>query len=148
MIRRCAALGVLLLTACTSGGAVTSTSRPTLLPVTSAPAPVLPSASGPSRVAALLAGIPTKGRAPKTGYDRDRFGPAWTDDNDDDFGHNGCDTRNDILRRDLRHVVLKPDTQGCVVLTGQLDDPYTGHVIAFTRGERTSDALLPDEPEE
>ena len=127
MIRRFATLGLLLLTACTSGGAVTTTQRPTLLPVTSAPAPVLPSATGPSGLAALLASIPTKGRAPKTGYDRDQFGPAWTDDNDVDFGHNGCDTRNDILRRDLRDVVLKPDTQGCVVLTGRLDDPYTGH---------------------
>ena len=31
-----------------------------------------------------------------TGYDRDRFGQAWLD-----ADRNGCDTRNDMLRRDL-----------------------------------------------
>ena len=29
---------------------------------------------------ALLAALPVKGRAPKTGYDRDLFGQAWSDD--------------------------------------------------------------------
>jgi hypothetical protein len=43
-----------------------------------------------------LESIPVKGRAPKTGYTRDEFGPAWAD-----VDRNGCDTRNDILARDL-----------------------------------------------
>lgn len=51
-------------------------------------------ASTPSSDAAeLLAQIPIKGRAPKTGYDRALFGTAWTDDVTVEFGHNGCDTR-------------------------------------------------------
>jgi hypothetical protein len=88
--------------------------------------------------AALLATLAVKGRAPMTGYDRDDFGPAWSDNTDDLFGHNGCDTRNDILRRDLRSITLKPATHGCTVLTGTLHDPYTGRAISFVRGERTS----------
>ena len=54
-----------------------------------------------SATSAKLATLAVKGRAPKTGYDRSRFGVAWTDDVTVADGHNGCDTRNDILRRDL-----------------------------------------------
>ena len=38
-----------------------------------------------------------KGRGPMTGYDRAQFGSSWAD-----VDRNGCDTRDDILRRDLR----------------------------------------------
>ena len=72
--------------------------------------------------AAALATIPVKGRAPKTGYDRDQYGTSWTDDNNVSFGHNGCDTRNDILRRDLYNPVIKANTNGCVALSGELRD--------------------------
>jgi hypothetical protein len=77
---------------------------------------------------AALATISIKGRAPTTGYSRDEFGPAWTDTD-----HNGCDQRNDVLRRDLTAETLKPKTHGCVVLTGTLADPYTGTTIAFRK---------------
>ena len=90
---------------------------------------------------AALNALPIKGRAPLTGYTRQQFGPAWTDDNDDPLGHNGCDTRNDILRRDLTSIAVKADSSGCVVLTGSLADPYTGSTIAFTRGVTTSSAI-------
>ena len=93
---------------------------------------------------AALATLPVKGRAAMTGYARYQFGPLWTDDVTVGDGHNGCDTRNDILRRDLTMVILKPDTNGCVVLSGALNDPYTGTVIDFTRGRRTSDAVQID----
>ena len=83
---------------------------------------------------ALLATLSVKGRAPMTGYSRALFGPAWTDDNDDPLGHNGCDTRNDILRRDLTARVIKPGSNGCAVLAGTLADPYTATTIHFTRG--------------
>jgi hypothetical protein len=79
-----------------------------------------------------------------TGYRRDQFGPAWTDDVTVALGHNGCDTRNDILRRDLANVALKPGTNGCVVASGVLHDPYTNTVIDFTRGAGTSDAVQID----
>jgi hypothetical protein len=91
-----------------------------------------------------LAALPVKGRAPMTGYDRDAFGPAWSDDTDDTWGHNGCDTRNDVLRRDLTDLALKPDTHGCVVLTGTLRDPYGATTIHFVRGVGTSTAVQID----
>jgi hypothetical protein len=82
----------------------------------------------------LLETIPVKGRAPKTGYSRDKFGPPWTDDVDVEGGHNGCDTRDDILRRDLSDVVPR---SGCTVLSGVLHDPYTGKDVPFNREEGT-----------
>ena len=92
----------------------------------------------------VLAGLPVQGRAPKTGYSRDEFGQAWSDDVDVEGGHNGCDTRNDILRRDITAPQIKPGTQGCVVLSGTLADPYSDQVIAFVRGETTSEAVQID----
>jgi hypothetical protein len=82
----------------------------------------------------VLTTLAVKGRAPTTGYARSQFGSAWNDDTLVPFGHNGCDTRNDILRRDLGHVAIKSGTNGCVVASGELLDPYTGRRIAFTRG--------------
>lgn len=91
-----------------------------------------------------LAALPIKGRAPKTGYDRDLFGQSWTDDVDVEFGHNGCDTRNDILRRDLTAITLKPGSNGCAVQTGTVADAYTGSTIDFVRGADTSSAVQID----
>ncbi|GGC61344.1 DUF1524 domain-containing protein [Hoyosella rhizosphaerae] len=87
---------------------------------------------------AQLLALEVKGRAPKTGYSRDEFGPTWTDAVDVDGGRNGCDTRNDILRRDLVDLVIKPGSNGCSVLAGTLHDPYTGRQISFVRGQGTS----------
>lgn len=86
----------------------------------------------------LLATLPIRGRAPKTGYERDNFGQRWTDDVDVDGGHNGCDTRNDILGRDLTVVVTRGGANGCKVLTGVLFDEYTGETVDFLSGEETS----------
>ncbi|MFD1814741.1 GmrSD restriction endonuclease domain-containing protein [Rhodococcus gannanensis] len=87
---------------------------------------------------AILATLPVKGRAPRTGYERARFGEAWTDDVTVEGGHNGCDTRNDILRRDLTAVVTKDGTRGCKVLSGTHFDEYTGETASFTSGQDTS----------
>ena len=84
-----------------------------------------------------LARIPVKGRAPMTGYEREQFGQAWAD-----VDRNGCDTRNDVLRRDLRDVILKPGTRDCVVISGMLLDPYGGRQIAFERGEGSGDVQI------
>jgi hypothetical protein len=116
----------------------TPTTRPPATPggtttrATLVPAPAGPSAR-PGTALAALAALPVKGRAPRTGYDRGLFGQAWADTD-----RNGCDTRNDILRRDLTALVLRAGTYGCLVLSGRLDDPYTGQPIAFVRGEGTS----------
>jgi hypothetical protein len=82
---------------------------------------------------AVLETLAVKGRAPKTGYDRSQFGPAWSD-----VDRNGCDTRNDILNRDLKSIVYKPGTRDCLVLSGILLDPYSGEQIPFERGASTS----------
>ncbi|MGA8548004.1 MAG: HNH endonuclease family protein [Mycobacterium sp.] len=94
--------------------------------------------------AAKLETLPIKGRAPKTGYSRDAFGQAWTDDVRVEGGHNGCDTRNDILHRDLTDITVKLGSHGCTVLSGTLNDPYTGKAIPFTRGAKTSTAVQID----
>lgn len=83
-----------------------------------------------------------------SGYDRDCgpgdgcvFGTAWNDATDAPGSRNGCDTRNDVLRGSLSKVVIDPNTKGCVVLRGILDDPYTGSTIEFVRGYGTSNAI-------
>lgn len=106
-----------------------------------APPPIDPLVA-PARAALPL--LEVKGRAPKTGYDRDLFGQAWSDDVTTEFGHNGCDTRNDILKRDLQEMTFRPGTRDCVVLTGVLEGPYTGKRIEFTRGQNTSTAVQID----
>jgi hypothetical protein len=75
-----------------------------------------------------------KGRGPMTGYDRSRFGSAWVDVN-----RNGCDTRDDILRRDLRQRSARPGSGGCVIVSGTLADPYTGTTIRYVRGHSRID---------
>ena len=87
----------------------------------------------------VLATLPIKGRAPKTGYSRSEFGSAWAD-----VDRNGCDTRNDILDRDLSAKTFKPGTRDCLVLTGVLADPYTARTIDFVRGSTTSSAVQID----
>jgi len=55
------------------------------------------------------------------------FGPAWSD-----VERTGCDTRNRVLAGQLREVEFKPGTRGCKVLSGVLDDPYSGTQINFS----------------
>jgi len=124
---------------------VSATSRPdvigSLSPVPPTPTSE-PSSSAPAAAGTALAALDTMrvaGRGPMTGYDRALFGPAWTDTD-----RNGCDTRNDILRRDLTNKTLKAGTNGCVVLTGTLREPYSGTTISFVRGTTTSTAVQID----
>ena len=80
-----------------------------------------------------IAKLVVKGRAAKTGYTRAVFGPAWSD-----VDRNGCDTRNDILNRDLSSIIYKVSSKDCVILSGILLDPYSGESIDFLRGVSTS----------
>ena len=86
----------------------------------------------------LLATLPIKGRAPKTGYDRALFGQAWAD-----VDRNGCDTRNDILQRDLTGITFT-NSVPCKVKSGTLADPYTATFINFLRGSGTSSKVQID----
>lgn len=82
--------------------------------------------------------LPVKGRAGKDDYDRSQFGQAWLD-----VDHNGCDTRNDILRRDLGSVRFS-DGSKCKVAGGSLAEPYVGKPIEFRRGPESSKAVQID----
>lgn len=76
--------------------------------------------------------VPGYQRSCATG-DACSFGPAWTDDTTDADGHNGCDTRSDVIRTQMTDVVIKAGTHGCYPLSGTLHDPYTGTVIKWSR---------------
>ena len=89
-----------------------------------------------TKATAVLAKLAIKGRAPKTGYDRDLFSDGWGD-----IGE--CDARNYILRRDLKSLTWR-DSPRCTVATGILNDPYTAKKIYFVRGVSTSSAVQID----
>jgi hypothetical protein len=103
---------------------VTTSALDASVPVTSA------SATSDTAIA-LLATLPVKPALTMSGYVRTAdFGTAWLD-----VDRNGCDTRNDILARDLTGVVRSGP---CRVTSGTLVSPYTGATIDFVRGENTS----------
>ncbi len=82
----------------------------------------------------LLAALPVKGRAPKTGYTRTQFGDGWA-------LVGLCDTRNLILARDLVNARV---SKACKVMSGTLHDPYTAKDVLFERGATTSDLVQID----
>lgn len=86
----------------------------------------------------MFAAVSLAGAAPAdaaSGYSRSQFGTAWTDNNSATWGHNGCDTRNDILRRDMPIKKIKSNTRGCVVSSGIITSKYTGGKLIFVRGK-------------
>jgi hypothetical protein len=131
-------LGIVVLTGL-GGCTVTNATGPTGSTANQSGAPAGPKGSAPKFTAPkgsalkALDTIAVKGRAPNTGYSRAKFGPAWADTD-----HNGCDQRNDILRRDLTGETFKAKTHGCVVLTGTLADHYTGKTIVFSKASATA----------
>lgn len=126
-------LTALALTGCTT----TAVSAPETLSPAASNAPSSDSTTtgsddtaAPADVTALLNSLPVKGKAPKTGYDRVKdFGPAW------ELPGRTCSTRDLVLAHDLTNVVKDG---ACKVLSGVLNDPYTGKTINFRRGVDTS----------
>jgi hypothetical protein len=88
--------------------------------------PTANSQSATTDAVTALNKLEVKGRAPKTGYTRSQF-PHWSDPD-----RNGCDARNDILKRDLTDITYKEGTRDCKVIAGQLLDPFSGKVIIFS----------------
>ncbi|MGW2545940.1 HNH endonuclease family protein [Kitasatospora sp. NPDC001574] len=81
----------------------------------------------------LIARVATARTGSKDGYDRNEFGPAWTDNVDGvPGGHNKCDTRNDLLARDGTAVERK-DGSSCVVTSMTIHDPYTGRTVQWSK---------------
>ncbi|SDS02967.1 Protein of unknown function [Paraoerskovia marina] len=110
--------------------ATEATTTPTPEP---APEPSATTPATPNTGAAWLAVLDTVDVAPEgtsSGYDRDRYGDGWSDTDG-----NGCDTRNDVLARDLDDVEMR---DACLVENGWLDDPYSGERTYFERGWETS----------
>lgn len=108
-----------------SASSVSATPSPTTGPS------VEPVAAEITAARAMLAVLPIGGRGPKTGYNRTAvFGPAWVD-----VDGNGCDTRDDILARDLTNVRRRGS---CTVESGTLADPYTGRSMRFTKSAATA----------
>lgn len=89
---------------------------------------------GNSNAKAELGKLEVKGRAPKTGYTRKQFGNGWGK-------INGCSVREVILARDLTDEKID---EKCRVLSGVLNDPYTGQIIHFQRGEKSSSKVQID----
>jgi hypothetical protein len=121
--RKARSLAALAAAALITSGCTTAPDSP--------PAGGSPGKGGPALVAVDT--LTVKGRAPKTGYEREKFGKAWFD-----VDGNGCGTRDDILKRDLTDVRLKEGR--CKVASGVLaDDPYTGNRVDFVRGRSKVD---------
>lgn len=115
-----------------------TTASPTETP-TPAPTPTPTATAKPKKrtALALLEKLKVKALGSQSGYDREGdFGEAWID-----VDGNGCDTRNDILRRDFEKITRD---DWCIIYTGVIDDPYTGETINFTRGRGTSLAVQID----
>ena len=91
--------------------------------------PVYPVPQGSARAA--LEELAVKGRAPKDTYQREAFGQAWQD-----VDRNGCDTRNDILRRDLTAVGFTEGSK-CRVAVGPSRAVH-GQGVDFRRGPESS----------
>ncbi len=148
------ALGLVVLTSCSQPTVSAPTAAvPSPVATVESPLPVAPlvsteevptapaenspsSAVAPAAKSALavLQTLRVAGRGPKTGYSRAQFGQAWAD-----VDRNGCDTRDDILNRDLRSKTFRAGTGGCVVTSGNLADPYTGTTVRYIRGASVVD---------
>ena len=80
---------------------------------------------------AMISQLQVASKMSGKGYDRYGDFGRWQD-----LDGNGCDTREDVLSRDLRNVKMNPDF--CEVEYGLFDDPYTGEKDReFIRGENS-----------
>ena len=77
----------------------------------------------------ILEKLEVKGRAPKTGYDREQqFYKSWP-------SIDGCSLRQKIIKRDLGDTAVLGD-DNCTVLSGEFDEPYTGsHMIFYQKSD-------------
>jgi hypothetical protein len=129
-------LAVLLaLTGCTFEWQLEGPAEPALTSVGQGDVPA--GTLDPTAASAALAGLQVAEKTALDGYERGCgegescvFGPAWAD-----VDRNGCDQRNDVLHRDLTDLEVREGTQGCVVIAGVLDDPYTGETVEFVKAE-------------
>ena len=92
--------------------------------------------SGESKLAVdVLEELEVKGRAPKTGYSREQFYDGWP-------SVDGCSLRQRIIRRELGESAVILD--GCNVVAGEYDEPYTGKHLVFNERADISDGIQID----
>ena len=78
--------------------------------------------------------LEAKGRAPKTGYAREEFYNGWPT-------VEGCSLRQRIIRREFGETAVM---DGCNVVAGEYDEPYTGEHLVFTTREEISNRIQID----
>ena len=83
---------------------------------------------GAKLAAEVLEELEVKGRAPKTGYSRDEFYSGWPT-------VDGCNLRQRILKRELGESAI---LDGCTVIGGEFDEPYTGEHVVLNSKEEVS----------
>lgn len=76
----------------------------------------------------ILERLEVKGRAPKTGYKREEFYDGWPT-------VEGCSLRQRIIKRELGDTAV---LEGCDVVAGEYDEPYTGEHMVFTEKSQIS----------
>jgi hypothetical protein len=82
-----------------------------------------PQTSAYGNARALLQQLPVEGWDSRRDFARYRFGEPWSDDVSVEFGRNGCNIRDDILRRDLTELVARPGTSVAV---------HVDHVVSLS----------------
>ena len=76
----------------------------------------------------ILEKLEVKGRAPKTGYARTEFYNNWPT-------MDGCNLRQRIIKREFGDTAV---LDGCTVVAGEFDEPYTGEHRIFTEKSQIS----------
>ena len=85
------------------------------------------------RAADVLEKLEVKGRAPKTGYARTEFYNNWPT-------VDGCNLRQRIIKREFGDSAV---LNGCDVISGEFDEPYTGeHKVFKGKAEISKDVQI------
>ena len=82
----------------------------------------------------VLERLEVKGRAPKTGYKREEFYNDWP-------SVEGCSLRQRIIKREFGDSAV---LDGCNVIAGEYDEPYTGQHLVFTERSQISSGVQID----
>ena len=80
----------------------------------------------------ILEKLEVKGRAPKTGYSREQFYDGWPT-------VDGCNLRQRILKREFGESAV---LEGCNVVAGEFDEPYTGEHRVFTNKSQVAEIQI------
>jgi hypothetical protein len=83
----------------------------------------------------VLEKLEVKGRAPKTGYSREQFYKNWP-------MVDGCSLRQRVIRREFGEAAVVVD--GCNVVAGEYDEPYTGQHLKYTEKTEISKGIQID----